>query len=85
MNNLKVIKEADSDGTLCYVTDEKTAAEKLEGALENFTLATAELTDEVLSEYAYFVQYGSKETPSFTFTRGNDTDWFIAQVAIKQV
>jgi|GEM_PF-1066469 len=84
MANLKVITEANGDETIWYIADEKTVRDKLEDAITVYKFAEGPLADNVLTEYSLFVEYGAKDTPSFIFTKGNDEDWFIAQVEVKE-
>jgi hypothetical protein len=83
MSNLKVIKEA-GDATICYISDEKTALEKLNDAIVRYEQVDDELAGSILTEYAAFVEYGAKDTPSYTFTGSNSEDWFIVQVELKE-
>jgi hypothetical protein len=83
METLKVIKEANAGNAICYIATEKKAKDKMEVSTSDFKLVDSELATSILTEYNAFVEYGAKDTPSYIFTKGNDTDWFLAQVEIK--
>lgn len=83
METLKVVKEANAGNAICYIATEKTAQEKIQNAIADFVLVDEQSATNILTEYSSFVEYGAKDTPSYIFTKGNDTDWFMAQVEVK--
>ena len=62
---------------------EQIAKEKIEHAILDYSLVDETLATEILKQYRQFVEVGARDTPSFVFTSGDTTDWYIAQVVRK--
>lgn len=81
--DIKVIRKKEGDPGICYIVAADIAEDKLENALVAYSAAEPEFERQVLSAFRAFIELGTKDTPGFVFTNGNDEDWFIAQVEIK--